>query len=463
MSALLGIDGLATGLDTTSIINSLMQIEAGPQTLLKSKQTAASATVTALQGINVRLASLAASAETAAKASNWTSFTATSNTTSVAVTAGSTATAGSITFSVDQVATKQISLTSTVTDGSQLTADNPPTLSVKKADGTIVSFTAASNSLSDIAAAINGAGAGVSATAVRVNSGTTPEYRLQFTSTKTGTEGAFEVYVGDEAAVTGLTASRLDTATASTAVDATLTLWKGSAYEQAFTQSSNVFTGLMTGVDVTVSKATDVGETATVSVAPDSSKVKSLASNLVNSLSTVLADMTSRTKVSSSVGSDGSTTVKGAILTGDSGITSARSAVTQAAIYPVNGKSPSTVGIIVAKDGTISFDEAIFSAAVQSDPAGTAAFVQALATRVQTAAESYSDPYSGSLTARITSQQSAVSDLASQVEAWDTRLEMRRSTLQATYSALEVTMSNLNAQSSWLTSQINSLSTSYSG
>ena len=461
MSSLLGIDGLATGLDTTSIIDSLMEIEAGPQTLLKAKQTTASSVVTALQGLNVRFASLATAAETAATASNWTSYKATSSATSVAVTAGVTATAGSISFSVDQVATKQTSLTGTVTDGSQLTADNPPTLSIKQSDGTVVSFTAASNSLADIAAAINGAGAGISATAVRVSNGTTPEYRLQFTSSKTGTEGAFEVYVGDEAAVNGATASRLDTAMAQTAVDATLTLWKGSASEQTYTQSSNVFTGLMTGVDVTVSAATASGENVTVSVAPDASKVESLASDLVNSLSTLLSDITSHTKVSSSTSSDGTATVTGGVLTGDTGITAARNAVVQAATYPVNGKSPSTVGIIVGSDGTITFDADKFASAVASDPEGTALFVQTLATRVQDAAEALSDPYDGSLTARITSKQSAVADLATQVDNWDLRLELRRSTLQATYSALEVTISNLNSQSSWLSSQIDSLSTSY--
>jgi len=463
MSSLLGIDGLATGLDTTSIINSLMKIEAGPQTLLKSKQASASNVVTALQGINVRIASLATAAERAAKASNWSSFVGTSSTSSVAVSTGTTATAGSITFSVDQVATTQVSLTGTVTDPFPLTADNPPTLTIKKANGALVTLTAASNSLTDIASAITGSGAGVSATAVRVNSGSPASYRLQFTAGTTGTDGAFQVYVGDGAAVTGGTATQLDTAVATTATNAQITLWKGSPSAQSFTQSSNTFAGLMTGVDVTVSKPTGVGETATVSVAPDASKVKGLASDLVNGLSTLLADITSRSAVTSAIGADGSTKVTGGILTGDTGITEARNSLMKAATYPVNGKSPATVGIIVGRDGTVTFDEAKFSAAVANDPAGTAAFVQSLATRVQDSAKSFSDPYTGSLTARITSQQSAVTDLKDQISAWDTRLEVRRSGLQATYSALEVSMSNLKAQSSWLSGQLASLPTTYAG
>ena len=98
MSASLGIDGLASGLDTTGIINSLMQIEAGPQTLLKQSQSTAQNVVTALQGINARIKSLSDAAGKAATAANWTAFTATSSSTSVAATATTDAKAGTLTF-----------------------------------------------------------------------------------------------------------------------------------------------------------------------------------------------------------------------------------------------------------------------------------------------------------------------------------------------------------------------------
>ena len=457
MSSSMGIDGLVSGLDTTTLINNLMSIEAGPQTLLKAKQSTAADISTALQGINTRLRSVSAAAEKAATAANWTSFKATSSSSSVAASTTTSATGGSITFAVDAVANRQVSLTSAVADGSGLTASSPPTLTIKKANGSLVTFTAASNSLSDIASAITGSGAGVSATAVRVNSGSPASYRLQFTAGTTGTDGAFEVYAGDSAAVTAATAPRLDTAVATTATNAKITLWKGTGYEQSFTQSSNTFTGLMTGVDVTVSQPTASGETVTVNVATDPAQVSSLAKNVVGTLTLMLSDLDSWTATTTTTNADGTQSVKGGLLTGDTSTSQFRNQLMQAATYPVNGVSPSSVGIILEKDGSITFDADKFAAALAKDPAGTATFVQTVSQRVQATADAISDPYDGSLTNRISSQDSLVKQYTTQIADWDTRLELRRSTLQATYSALEVSLSNLNAQSSWLTSQLASL------
>ncbi|GMA35670.1 flagellar filament capping protein FliD [Demequina litorisediminis] len=101
----------------------------------------------------------------------------------------------------------------------------------------------------------------------------------------------------------------------------------------------------------------------------------------------------------------------------------------------------------------MTFDEAVFSKALADDPEGTAAFVQRPAARVETAATAAADPYDGTLTKKIASQESLVTNFADQIAKWDVRLEMRRATLQTTYSNLEVALSNLQAQSTWLTSQ----------
>lgn len=454
MAPALGIDGLASGLDTTSLINSLMQIEAAPRTLLQSKQSTAQNVVTALQGINTRVASLKSSAEKAADVDNWNAYKATSSATHVSATASSSAEAGSLTFTVGAVATRQVSLSAAVTDGSQLTADNPPTLTLKKANGDLVSVTAASNSLADIVSAVNDSDMGIKATSVQVSPG---NYRLQFTAGTTGSDGAFELYVGDEAAVNAATAPRLDASVATTAGDAEITLWEGTAYEQSFTQSSNTFSELMTGVSVTVSQATEPGESVTIGVDTDATQVESLAKNLVGALTLVLDDITSRTKTTTTTASDGSSTVKGGILTGDSSVRTVRDQLVRAATYPVDGVSPSSVGINVTREGGIEFDATAFADALADDPDGVAAFVQALAGRVETVATNVSDPFEGSLSLRVKSTQSQVDDMGKQIEDWDLRLELRRSTLQNTYSQLEVTLSNLNAQSSWLSGQLASL------
>ena len=54
-----GIDGLVSSLDTTSLINSLIQADADQQTLLKQQASATTSLVTALQGLNSQVASVA--------------------------------------------------------------------------------------------------------------------------------------------------------------------------------------------------------------------------------------------------------------------------------------------------------------------------------------------------------------------------------------------------------------------
>lgn len=452
-----GIDGLASGLDTTALISQFMKIEAAPQTLLKAKQSNTQGIVSALQAINVKVKSLGEMAAKAATADNWASFKATSSSAAATASATTSATAGTLTFSVDAVATQQVSLTDVVTTGAGLTTDNPPTLTLKTAQNTYVSVTAASNSLADIANAINDSDMGIKATTVQVSGGETPTYRLQFTSETTGADGAFEMYVGDEAAVVGATATRLDSSVVATPADASITLWKGSAYEQTYTQSSNTFSGIMTGVDVTVSKVTEAGETVTIDVAPDAGAVKSLASNLVDGINVVFSDIASRTKATTTTKSDGTTAVSGGLLSGDSGVRSLQSQLSQAASYPIDGRSPSSVGIVVGRDGTFTFDEAAFASALEADPDGTALFVQTLAARVQEVAETQSNSQTGALTLKITGQESLVKDYADRISAWDARLAVRQESLQAQYTALEVALSGLNAQSSWLSSQLASL------
>ena len=457
--ASLGIDGLSSGLDTTAIIASLMQIESAPQTLLKRKQATTQDVVSALQGINTKVRSLFEAAGKAAAPANWTSFSTSSSSTAATATASTRATSATLTFSVDAVATSQMSLSDLVPEGGSLLGD-PPTLTIRGADGTLTTVTAASGSAEDVAKAVTDAGAGVTATVVKVPSGAGVQHRVQFTGEGTGTDGAFEILAGGEAAVAAGTAARLDGSIARAGGDASITLWKGTAYEQSYTQSSNTCTDIMTGVDVTVSRVTDAGEPVTIDVAPDASKVKGLASGLIGALSVVLSDMDSRTATTTTTKDDGTKAVTGGVLSGDSAVRMLRSQLVQAATYPIDGRSPSSVGIEVGRDGTISFDEEAFAAAVAEDPDGTAAFVQALADRVATVADSASDPYEGSLTQKVTGQQTLVERYSDQIAEWDLRLESRRATLQTTYTNLEVTLSNLNSQSSWLAGQLSSLSTS---
>jgi flagellar hook-associated protein 2 len=464
----MGIDGLVSGLNTTDIINQLMQVEQAPQAALKTTMSKAQSFLTALQSLNTKVASLTDAAKTAAKADSWKAFQASSTSTSVKATATSSAAPGTVSFTVDQVATAQVGVSKVTADDGSLVSGLPPAVTIRSHDGTLVTVQPTTGSLQDVAKAINDAAdSGIKATVVRVSGGTTPTYRLQFSGTETGADGSFEVYAGDKATVqaavdandtAALAAARLDTSTVSTAKDAQITLWKGSGVEQTYTQSSNTFKDLLTGVDVTVSQRTT--DPVTVTVGQDSNALQTLVSNLVSNMGVVLSEIASRTATTTTKNADGTTSVTGGLFTGDSTVRNAQQGLTDALLAPVGGLSPSTIGISYAKDGTFSFDAAKFQEALAADPAKVQAMATGLADRVATVSKSYSDPTEGTLSLKLNSQNDLIKDYGTQISNWDDRLALRRETLQAQFSALEVSMSKLKSQSSWLTSQIAKLNAS---
>ena len=149
--------------------------------------------------------------------------------------------------------------------------------------------------------------------------------------------------------------------------------------------------------------------------------------------------------------------IAGGVLSGDSATRGIQQSITTAFSFPVDGISPSEVGITLNKDGTFTFDQAKFTEALGADPAKVQRVVSGLGERVADTAKRISDPIDGSLTTKVKSQESFSKGLTEQVSDWDRRLETRRSGLQRTYAALEVTLSGLQSQSSWLAGQIGSL------
>ena len=128
-----------------------------------------------------------------------------------------------------------------------------------------------------------------------------------------------------------------------------------------------------------------------------------------------------------------------------------------AATSPVEGRSPSEIGISITKDGTVEFNAEKFAAAMAADPAKAQAALQTIAGRVEAAGKTASDKYDGTITQRIKGQESEVRSLTTQIEDWDRRLASRQSTLQSVWSNLEVKLGQLQSQQEWLTSQIDSL------
>lgn len=452
----ISLDGLASKLDTTKIIDALMDVEKIPRTLLSAKSDDRRVVITHLQSLNTALQDLFSRAKTAAGATALAQVAATSSDTSVTITPSAGVAPMSTQIVVDRVATAH----SVVTAAVAALPGDPLVLTVEKADGKLVEVRPSSGSPADVARALSGAGVGISASAVAAGTdgdgGTV--FRLQLNATATGAAGAFRVHLGDAAAVAAGTAIDLaaqpGAAVVTTGADAQVRLWAGTAAEQTVNSASNTFTDLFPGIDVTVSTPTATPVTLTVSA--DAEARTKAASEFITQIAAVLTTIAKGSSATPASAAGQNTTL--GVFTGDSTVRALRQALANAVQYPVDGRSPSTIGISIDRTGALSFDEDAFAAALAKDPAAVEAVFSGIGTRVQEVTEQYSDKYDGLLTARITGQQDEVKRIAEQLDRWDVRLDQRRATLERTYAAMETMLSRLQSQSSYLTSQIDSLS-----
>ncbi len=433
------ISGLASGLDTATIIDQLMQLEAAPQTKLKTRLSTEQSTLKTLQDLNARVAALQTQAADLAKASGWTTTKAATSSTAVTATAGATSVPGSFSVTVDQVATahRLTFATTAASDAVVVTGGTTVNLTI---DGETTVLETGDGTLDGLVSALNASGTGVSATKVKLDNG---EYRLMVTATQTGAAGAFTLTnAADDSDLLG-------GATVRAAQDAQITIGADTIHS-----STNTFTDIVPGVSLTVSSGS-VGNTVDVDIARDTTAIEGKVKALVDAVNATLTQIDSLTAYNATTKTSGP-------LAGNAGVRELRNSLLNA-VYPTDGTSMASAGIQTDMAGKIVFDATAFSKAFATDPAGTTAKFTSgasdgFAARVSSISSMASDKYTGTITSIINGQNTTISRMQESITAWDLRLELRRSTLERQYTALETALSQMNSQSSWLTSQINSLS-----
>jgi flagellar hook-associated protein 2 len=459
----MSVDGLVSGMDTTSLITQLIQAEAAPQTALKARLSATQSAASAYRTVNTTFLAITAAAEALTSSALTTSRKATSSNTAVTASAAPTAITGSsLTFTVTALATTQTIVSKTqwaspTTDVRTVEPAWPIEIldSLGASKGTV--DVAPGATLADAVTAINDADLGVRAAILKVGD----SYRLQLTSETGGAAGGFVVKSATEDAVTAGSGF----VQTSPGQDATLDLGGGLTA----TSSTNTFADLLAGVSVTVSKVDATPATLTVST--DTDGVTGKVQTLVDAVNAALAEVKRATS-----NSTGST----ATLKGDSSLTRLAGRLLDAVSAAVGADgSAARVGFQLTKDGKITFDKAKFTTALKDDPAlasrmvsGTpaslgadgvvgggddVAAVTGIAGRLLAVSKAASDATTGSIVALANGKDSLVKDYQNRIAAWDLRLVKRKETLTRQFTAMETALSSLKNQSTWLAGQINSL------
>ncbi|MFC7528106.1 flagellar filament capping protein FliD [Actinoplanes sp. GCM10030250] len=467
------VDGLVSGLSTSSLIGQLMQVEAAPQNRLKAKVQTAENTVASYTSVNGKLFSLKGAADTLGQLSTWRSIQASSSSSGVVATAtgGTNSASGVTTFDVVSVATAQVGTvqfpkdTADGTDGStELSFEfgTPPAGTPIKVE------IGADKSPAAIASAINSTkGLPVRAGVVTTSTG---DVILQLSSTKSGTDNAFSV--------TGLSTSPITVIAPADAMirvgslDTTdpmnPTLTPGS-YEVK--SSSNTFTGLLPGVSVTITKPeTGVTVTAQADVAGIAEKLQAL----VDAANAALDEVSAQTAYDP-------TTRKGSALTGDfmvrqlshtimSSVSGGLSYANPKYVKPADGsglpeESPGNmklnvfgslaqVGIQLDRGGKLTFNAGKFTTAYNADPTKIQEAMIGLADNF----EEQTSKQSLVVTKVITGRRLEIDNFKSQISNWDIRLAARQLTLQKQYTNLETALGNLKNKSNWLAGQLGGMS-----
>ncbi|HET6480707.1 MAG TPA: flagellar filament capping protein FliD [Actinoplanes sp.] len=460
------VDGLVSGLSTTSMITQLMQIEAAPQTRLMSKVSNAQTAVAAYQSVNSKLTALKSAADSLGQLSTWRAVKPTSSSTTVTASAvtGTNAASGTTVFNVKSLAKNQIT-TAKVPATGNISSTGTLQITVGPLDGgsgdqphTITLDV--DKSAKGVAAAINAAGIGIKATVV--TSGGANDI-LQLSGAKTGANAGFRIDSG----LDGLASPLINVATAA---NAQLDIGGGDDNAAnggySVTSETNTFAKLMPGVSIAVSKVeNDVTVTADQDVGGVGDKIQAL----VDAANSTLSEVSSQTSYNSS-------TRKGSPLTGDFSVRnisqSLLSKISLGLTYPnpaydkTQPTDPATktnlakisislskLGVQLDKTGRLSFDSSKFAASYNENPTQ----IQAAGIEFADQVEKYAGDQSRNVTSVITGRNNEIDGLNVQISNWDVRLAGKRTALQKQYANLETSLGKLKNQSTWLSGQLSGL------
>jgi flagellar hook-associated protein 2 len=442
VSSITSVDGLISGINTTEIISKLMQVEAQPQTALKTKLAAQQNVITAYQSVNTKIAALQTAAEAlaggnfsvATNTSAWQGVKATSSSDTVTATAASGAPVGQMTFNVTSLAKTHV-LTVNLDDGdSPVVSGNELQVSINGAVPP-VPIVVNDNNPQGTADAINAANMGIRAAVITTNRGRI----LQLSATQTGVEHQFTIdnFVNSPQIL-------------SQAKDATITVGDPNAGGYTVTSPTNTLTGVPPGVTLTVGKEQD---DVTVSVDSDSAGLADNMQKMVDAANAALAEIRSKTAYDAA-------SKNGGVLSGNLGVQQLQQKLLSSVSNGLSGFGGfNKVGIQLDSSGNLKFDKDAFLAAYKADPEGTKTAVSTgIATSFADIAKSATDPLSGTITQAVQGTNDRVRTLNREIADWDLRLAARQTALQRQYSGLEVALGKLKDQSTWLAGQVANLS-----
>ncbi|RLB70153.1 MAG: hypothetical protein DRH07_09205 [Deltaproteobacteria bacterium] len=433
--------GLATGIDTESIITELMKIERFPIDRLKKDQAYYNNRLDAFSQLDGKLKGFLEKAEAIDTRAELSSPSVKSSSEDyVSVTADSKAQLGSYQLTVVDLAQQQKDVSQGYVDkGASTFGTGSLNLTIAGVANTIT-IDATNNSLEGIAQAINDAELGIGATVI--NDGTDTPYRLVLTG-----ESVSSAFSLDASGLSGGTDVNPTMNNTQIAQQAHFLLDGIDIYSDTNTVNSSV-----PGLSIELLKA-DAQSTTTLNVSSDDEATTDKIKEFVTSYNEVITFITDQ---------------KSAGWGNDSAFRSIKRGL-QNLLVSQQGDgaytSLSQIGFETQRDGTITLNSSSLSSALANDYdaviglfSGDNSF-EGISSKFATYLDTMTDSIDGLYAGRKVTTDSNTRRIEQRIINMEARLEQKEKTLRAQFSAMEDLVSGLNAQGGYLLQQLASMPT----
>ncbi|AMG58970.1 flagellar filament capping protein FliD [Pantoea vagans] len=461
--------GIGSGLDLSTILDSLQTAEKTALTPISTQQTAYTAKLSAYATLKSSLTTFQTANTTLNSADLFTATTATSSSSAFSATTSGSTVAGTYSISVSQLAQAQVLTSSVQSSNTAALGDSSVSsrsLAITLKDGTSKSVTLTSDqtSLTGMRDAINGANAGVTATIIKVSDGS---FRLSMSANETGSDNAVSTIAvtGDDTlqGIVGYDASASSNAMTQsvTAQNAKLTVNKVE-----IENSSNKISDALEGITLNLTALTTGDQSLTIT--KDTSKASSAISTWVDAYNTLLDQfntLTKYTKVDTNTTSQDSS--NGALL-GDSTL---RTIQTQLKSMLTNAQSSSTykslsqIGITSdPATGSLKLDATKVTAALDKDAAGVKEMIvgdgkTGIAAKIDNKLTDWLAT-KGIVQAATDGVSKTLNNLTTLYNTTSDRIDADIARYKTQFTQLDLAISKLNATSTYLTQQFDTSSSS---
>ncbi|OEU57858.1 MAG: hypothetical protein BA862_11005 [Desulfobulbaceae bacterium S3730MH12] len=448
--------GLATGLDTNSIVSELMSLERQPLMRMEADKTWLNNRLDAYRIFDTKLNNFLASVKDLDATNDFHPSTINVAESGLFTASGTTDALPGSSYQIEVMALAQVQ--KNVTTGFSDRGINQfgnGTLSIT-VDGIPqnIAVSPGHGSLEGIMTAINNGGIGISATII--NDGTANPYRLVLTGADSAT--TFSVDVSNLSNGDLLTPANEPLMMTQAATRAHIKVDNIDIYSD-----NNTISQAIPGITLNLLKA-EPGTRTAMNVKLDEQVIKEQIQAFVNGYNDTVAFVTSQSVINGS---------EGGILAGDSGLNSVKRHLQDMLTTRVNNSGSfnylSQLGLETQRDGTLKINDKVLDSALQENLDDVEAMLvgqttaPGVATRFKEYLESLTSSVDGFFAGRKENTYSNLKRIDNRIAQTEVRLDHKENAMRARFAALEQLISGMNAQSSFLGQQMDMLNNMMTG